>query len=47
MGKTGKINPKQKIDVIDYVCVPTLCYQWLVSMEMHLLVPKVAAVLVA
>lgn len=33
MGKTGKINPKQKIDVIDYVCVPTLCYQWLVSME--------------
>lgn len=46
MGKTGKMNPKQKVDVREDVCGPALCYQWLVSMEMCLPVPKVAALLV-
>lgn len=34
------------MDVIEDVCGPTLCYQWLVSMERHLPAPKVAALLV-
>lgn len=46
MGKTGKINPKQKINTVEDVCGSALCYQWLVSMEMCLPVPKVGALLV-
>lgn len=40
------MNPKQKINVIEDVCGPAPCYQWLVSIEMCLPVPKVGSLLV-